>query len=342
MLNFNLPFLKKTRARTRVGLDIGNYNLKVAEIEREKDSFKIVNAIVQDIRQVKNIPEAINKVFKKEGISSKKVNISISGEDVVARYLSLPNMTDAELKKAMTFELEDHIPFRPEEVYTDYYVLGEEANSKNKIMVFLVATKKELVDERVRLVREAGLEPQVITTDALAIKNAFYFNYPSKNEANITLLNIGDKITNLLITRQQIPYFVRDTRFGGDVITGLIQAKLQLEKKAAEELKHNLKEDSPEITKITKATFGNLVNEIFVSLDFYENITEQRIDEIYITGGSSQLLGLKEFLAGYLNLKIIPLEPVKKFSLSSHISREAITKLSPYLSVAIGLALEES
>ncbi len=339
MLKFNFNFLKK--AQTRVGLDIGNYNLKAVEIEEKKGSFRIVNARIKDSRQEKNMPEAIKRILKEANISAKKVNISVSGENVVARYLSLPEMTEAELRKAMVFQLEDHIPFKPDEVYTDYYVLGEEANSKNKIRVFLVATKKDLLEERVRLVRAAGLEPQVITTDALALKNVFYFNYPSKNEANITILNIGDKITNLLITRHQIPYFVRDTRFGGDIITSLIQTKLQLERKAAEELKHNPKEELPEVTKITKAIFASLVNEIFVSLDFYENLTEQRIDEIYITGGTSQLAGLKDFLSGYLNLKIIPLEPIKNFSLSSNISREAVTKLSPYLAVAIGLALEK-
>jgi len=338
MAKFNFYFLKK--AQTRVGLDIGHYNLKLAELEKKGDSFKIINARMQDIRQVKNIPEAIKRILKEANISTKKVNISVSGENVVARYLSLPEMTEAELRKAMAFQLEDHIPFKPEEVYTDYYVLGEEGNLTNKIRVFLVATKKDLLEERARLVREAGLTPQVITTDALALKNTFYFNYPSKNEANVTLLNIGDKITNLLISRQQIPYFVRDSRFGGDMITSLIQTKLQLEKKAAEEFKHNPKEESPEISKITKATFGNLVNEIFVSLDFYENLTEQKIDEIYITGGTSQLLGLREFLEGYLNLKLIPLEPFKKFSFSPNISRETITKLSPYFAVAVGLALE--
>lgn len=340
MLKFNLNFIKKTR--TRVGLDIGSHNLKVVEIEEKRDSLKIVNAKMLNISQEKNIPQAINKAFKEANISTKKVNISVSGENVVARYLSMPAMTEAELKKAMVFQLEDHIPFKPEEVYTDYYVLKEEPNSKSKMRVFLVATKRDLLDERVRMLREAGLEPQVITTDALALKNAFYFNYPAKNDANITLLNIGDKITNLLITHQKVPYFVRDTRFGGDVITTLIQTKLQLEKKAAEELKENLKEQSPEILKIIKGTLGNLVNEIFVSLDFYENLTEQRIDEIYITGGSSQLGGLKEFLDGYLNLKLIPLEPFKKFAFSENVPMEAISKLSPYFAVAVGLALEES
>lgn len=324
-----------------MGLDIGNYYLKIVGIEKKENSFKILNAEMQDIRQTKNISEVIKKMFKEMNISSKRVNISLSGEDVVARYLSLPKMTDAELKKAITFELEDHIPFKPDEVYTDYHILGEEANSKNRMRVFLVATKKNLLDERTKLVREAGLEPEVITTNALALKNIFYFNYPDKNETNIALLNIGDKITNLLITRQQIPYFVRDTRFGGELITTLIQTKAQLDIKAAEELKHSFQKASTDLVQSIKATLGNLLNEIFVSLDFYENLTEQRIDEIYITGGSCQLAGLKEFLGGYLNLPILYLEPLKNFSFPSDILKKKISQLSAYLAVVLGLALEE-
>ena len=281
-------------------------------------------------------------MFKEAGIANRNVNISVSGDNVVARHLSLPKMSEAELKKALTFQLEDHIPFKTDEVYTDYHMMGDEPNSKNRMRVFLVASKKELVEERIKLIRDAGLKPQVITTDALALKNAFYHNYPEKNETNIAILNIGDKISNLIIARGKIPYFVRDTRFGGEMITDLIQAKAQVDTATAESLKQDPRAAAPEITEIIKTALGSLLNEIFVSLDFYENLTEQRIDEIYITGGSSVLPGLKEFLSGYLNFKIIPLEPLKNFTFSPGISEETLKKISHYLSVAIGLALEEA
>ena len=336
-----LPFFKKKPQR-KLGLDIGSYNLKVAEIEIKADSFEIVGLGMRDIRGASDISGEIKEILQETHISTKEVNISISGENVVARHLSLPKMADDELRKAMAFELEDHIPFKVDEVYFDYRVLGEEPNSKNRMRVFLVATKKELLEKRVELVRRAGLEPRVLTMDALALKNTFYFNYPSKKLTNITLLNIGDKISNILITQEQIPYFVRDTHFGGDAITSLLQTKLELDKKAAEEVKHNLKNATPEVLQIIKAALVNLLNEIFISLDFYENLTQQTIDEIYICGGSSQLSGLKEFLGGYLNLKILDLDPFQNFSISPNIPQDMLPKLLPYLPVAIGLALEET
>ena len=331
----------KKKPGKKLGLDIGSYNLKVAEIQIKGSSLEIVGLGMKDIRESTDLSSALQELLKETKITAKEANISLSGENVVARHISLPRMDEQELKKAMWFELEDHIPFKAEEVYFDYYVLGPEPNAKNRMRVFLVATKKEQLDTRVMLIRQAGLEPRLITMDALALMNTFYANYPEKNLTNISLLNIGDKITNLLIMREHIPYFVRDTRFGGEAITALLQTKLELDKKGAEKLKYNLGKTAGEVTQIIKTALINLLNEIFVSLDFYENLTEQRIDEIYVSGGSAQLVGLKEFLSGYLNLEIFDLDPYKNFSLSPNISPEKAKEIAPYMAVAIGLALEE-
>lgn len=339
-MKFNIPFLRKNV--TRVGLDIGSYNIKIAQVQIKNNAFKITALGIKDIRQEPDIIKAIKQLLEETHISVKEVNISLSGENIVARYLSLPKMTEAELHKAMSYELEDHIPFKPEEVHSDYYILGEEKNSKNRMKVLLVAAKKELLETRLKIIEKTGLIPRVITMDALAVKNTFYFNYPQKNATvNVALLNIGDKNTNLLIAHEQIPYFIRDTRFGGEMITSSIQTKSGIAKKDAEKLKNN-PEGSAEILQIIKSSLSNnLLNEIFVSLDFYENLTERKIDEIYISGGSSQLAGIKELLGGYLGLGVFALEPFKNFSFAPNIPQETLASLAPYFSVAIGLALEE-
>jgi type IV pilus assembly protein PilM len=335
-----LPFFKKKSIR-RVGLDIGSYNLKVVEIESRENSASLINLAMKEIRNVQDISSAITQLLQDAQIDCEDVNICLSGDNVVARYLSMPKMSEEELKKAIVYELEDHIPFKPEEVYTDCRILGDEESAQNRMRVFLVATKKNFLEERIEIVRKVGLIPQVVTTDALALKNTFYCNYPEKENTNVALLNVGDKITNILIAHQKIPYFVRDTHFGGDAITALIKTKLNVEQNKAEELKYNLKDAPEDLLQLIKSAFANLLNEIFVSLDFYENLTEQRIDEVFICGGSAQLAGLKDFLGGYLGLSIQDLAPFKIFSSSTSISPDTLAKLSPYFAVAIGAALEE-
>jgi len=342
------PFLKKARGcfqkkpLRKVGLDIGSYNLKVVELEKKDGSIEIVSAGIKEIRETQDLSLAVKELFKETGISVKEVNISLSGDNaVVARYLSLPRMNEDELNKALAFELADRIPFKANEVYTDYSILEDTADSKNRMSVFLVAAKKDILDTRVEFVQKAGLLPRVITMDTLALKNTFYFNYPAKETASIAILSIGNKISNLLITRKQIPYFVRDIRFGGEAITTLIQSKLGLSQKDAEALKHNIKDAPGDIFQTIKTTLTPLLNEIRASLDFYENLTEHKIDEVYICGGSAMIISSKDFLEDYLNLKIFNLEPLKNFSVSANISQETRTNLAPFLAIAIGLALEE-
>lgn len=341
-MKFSLPFSKIKTAKKKIGLDIGSYNLKIVEIEPKGASTMISALTMKDIRNAKDISDTIKQTFDEARINEKKVNIAVSGESVVARHLSLPKMSEDELRKAIVFELEDHIPFKPEEVYLDFRIAQDDPNAENRMRVFMVAVKKDLLDRRVEIVHNAGLEPQVVTMDAIAMMNTLYFNYPSKDKTNVTLLNVGEKITNLLICRERIPYFVRDTRFGGEAISTLLETKLELDKAAAEELKYNLKDAPEDTSKMIKTTLATLLNEIFVSIDFFENLTEQKINEIYISGGSSQLWGLREFLGGYLGLEIIVLDPFKNFTFAPHISQEKAAKLAPYFSIAIGLALEES
>lgn len=337
-----LNFFKKKSPR-RVSLDIGSYDLKAVEIEVNDKTAKIINLGMKNIQDIDavNIPQAIKDLLKEINISAKEVNISISGENVVARYLSLPQMTPEELKKAMEFQIEDHIPFKADEVYTDYNIIGDDPRSKNRMQVFLVAARKELIEAKSKLIQEAGLKAQVVTMDALCIKNTLYFNYPQQNDANIAVLNIGNKTTNIIITRNQTPYFVRDVRFGGETIGFLLKTKLNLNPAKTEELKRDMRNVSAEVKQMVKLSLTNLLNEIFASFDFYENLTEQRIDQVYLTGGFSQFSGLKEFLGGYLNLEPIFINPFQNFSLPPGLSPDAAQAATAFFSVAIGLALEE-
>jgi len=336
----NFALFRKTGS-CKVGLDIGTSNLKMVQVEKKAKGEEITAMGMMNIRNSDDLSKAIKDLSEQIGISNPRVNISLSGEDVVVRYLSLPKMNEEELKKAITFALEDHIPFKPEEVYTDYHIIGEELTDKNKIKVLLVAVKKEYLEKRVEVVRQAGFEPEVVSIDALSLMHTFYFNYPSKVSASIGLLNIGDRISNLIIVRERVPYFVRDTKFGGKTITTLIQSKLSINTEEAEKVKYSLNTAPAEVVQSIKGQLTSLLNEIYVSLDFYENLTQQRVNEVYISGGSSQLPGLKEFLNGYLNSEVFNLESVNNFSLTEHISPEEAQKLPPFLAVALGLALEE-
>jgi hypothetical protein len=80
--------------------------------------------------------------------------------------------------------------------------------------VLLVAAKRELVDNKVSLLQDAGLTPRLIDVDAFALHNAFERNYPEAMDGIVALVNIGHEMTNVNILENGVPILTRDIPFG--------------------------------------------------------------------------------------------------------------------------------
>jgi type IV pilus assembly protein PilM len=325
-----------------VGLDIGNYAVKVCQISKaDNKRFKLTGLGYSqiDILNPKAMVEGIKNACNQARISTKKVNVSIFPEGVIVRYLLLPMMSDEELRKAMSFEIERYVPFNNEEQVSDYQILKVDDEKKN-IKVLMVAAKKEMVDSRVKLLEEAGLTPQLVTIDSMVLKNAFQESYPDKQSITVGLLNIGSKVTNINILRENYCYFMRDIQIGGEHITNLIKEKFEIDGNQAEQKKHNLSGQDREVFKIIEPVLGNLLNEIYLSFDYYESEFGLVVDEVFLSGGTANLSWLADFLKENLGRQISILDPTKNLIIDPSVDSQKLAGISASLAVPIGLALE--
>src|SRR5512141_1344273 len=80
--------------------------------------------------------------------------------------------------------------------------------------VLLVAAKRELVETKLALLADVGLEPSVIDVDAFALHNAFEVNYPAAMHGIVCLVNIGHETTNVNILDDGTPVLTRDIPIG--------------------------------------------------------------------------------------------------------------------------------
>ena len=156
----------------------------------------------------------------------------------------------------------------------------------------------------------------------------------------VLVVNLGSKISNINIVRGNISYFMRDIQLGGEDLTYLIKEKLDINNEEAEKLKYEPGDKEGEVFKTIEPVLGNLLNEIYLSFDYYESEFSMAVDEVYITGGSSSLKWLPGFLHDNLGRKVHILEAAKRIPLSKNILPDRAKSLSCCLAVAIGLALE--
>jgi len=237
-------FVKKKptqKIEMATGIDIGNFAVKIAQIKKEEEVFTLEAIGYRKINMSKadGISEAIRVAHQEANLSDKKVNVSIHSDNVIVRYLMLPRMDPGDLKNAMEFEVERYVPFEKKDIVSDFLILDTKSTTRN-MKVLLVAAKKDDVQKRAKLVKDAGLEPHILTIDSIVLKNIFQLNYPEKSEKTIGLINIGSKISNINIIKASTSYFMRDVQLGGDNVTHLLKEKLDVNMDNAEEMKCTL------------------------------------------------------------------------------------------------------
>jgi len=165
-------FSKKQRI---LGLDIGSSTVKGVEVASSGGRYSITGYAQAEIASAGTLKDAVAAVLREGRFKSKQVVTSVSGRSVIVRYINTAPMKLEDLKASMNFEADKYIPFETEEVILDCAPLertkGDDGSENMRVV--LVAVKRELVEEQVRILQETGLFPHIIDVDCFALGNAF-------------------------------------------------------------------------------------------------------------------------------------------------------------------------
>ena len=162
-----------SRSQRILGLDIGSYSVKAVELTRTGERFSITGYGQTEINSAGTLKDAIVAVLREGRFKSKQVASSVSGRSVIVRYINTPFMKAEDLKASMRFEADKYIPFEVSEVILDCVPLDAKPTETGEMRVVLVAVKKDVVNEHVRLLQEAGLYPCIVDVDCFALGNSF-------------------------------------------------------------------------------------------------------------------------------------------------------------------------
>jgi len=321
-----------------VGLNIGVSSIKLVKLKFAKETTELCGFCLEQNQL--DLEGVLKKIIQAQGI--KRINISVSGQQAITRYVDFPKMNGSELKQSLKFEAQKYIPFPVAEVNLDAYILREDLPD-NKMRILLAAVKKEYLNQRLKLLRELGLEIDIVDIDSLALINAFNFNYSEDDnlkDKTIALLNIGSATSNLNILESGMPMLSRDVNIGGNNFTQKIADALGIDFKNAEEVKTSGgKEKADKIMLAIEPILVKLAQEVRTSFDYYESRSVSSVGKIFISGGGSLYTGLKDMLTDLLGLSVENWDPLNKISIAQDIDGSKINTISGQLAVAIGLAL---
>lgn len=329
---------KFSKEKFSLGLDIGTFALKAVKLRKFKENIELRGFDVFPVEN--NLIELIRTVIKSQNIDV--VNISVSGPAVIIRYIEFPKMSPEELKQALKFEAQKHIPFSIDEVYLDAYILRS-GLPNNKMMVLMAAVKNEFISQRLEVIENSGAMVKMIDIDSLAIINIFNHSKVNNSEDKaVALINIGAAEINLNILEKGIPLLSRDMHIGGNKFTQRLVESFGCDFKSAEAKKLDFKQEDAEKIKLSwEPVFLSLINELRVSFDYYESQSSSSVSKIFLSGGGSVLRGLKDALANALEIPVDYWDPFKQMAISDKLDGQKLKTVSSQLTVAAGLALRE-
>jgi type IV pilus assembly protein PilM len=347
-------------SKSIVGLDIGSHSVKAVELSRKGKSgdFELTHlgvaslppeAIVQGaFLNSAGIVDAIREAVEKAKIKTKHVAAAVSGHSVIVKKVSLPTMSRDELDEQIRWEAEQYIPFDVNEVNLDFQILTE-GGGEGQMDVLLVAAKKDLIDDYVQVITEAGLQPAVIDVAAFAVENAWEANYTTSLDETVALVNIGAQVVNINVVSGGVPTFTRDITTAGNQYTEEIQKALSVGFDEAERLKLGARsgEESQdvvpqEVEKAMQAVTETVIGEISRSLDFFAATSaESRITKVYLSGGSSVVTGFQHAFSERTGHDTEVLNPLNRMIPTSKFEPDYIEEVAPSLGVSVGLALRQ-
>ena len=345
-------------SRSVVGLDIGSSSVKAVELSRRGRSkeFELTHlgvapmpaeAIVQGaFLNSSAIVEGIREAIEKAKIRTKNVAAAVSGHSVIVKKVSLPAMTRDELDEQIRWEAEQYIPFDVNEVNLDFQILNS-GGGEGQMEVLLVAAKKDLVDDYVQVIREAGLVPAAIDVAAFAVENAFEANYEVRPDEVVALVNIGAQVVNINIISGGAPAFTRDITTAGNQYTEEIQKALSISFEEAERIKlggrrsESSQEVVPqEVEQAMRTVTETVIGEISRSLDFFSATSaDSRIERIVLCGGGASVAGLQAAFQQRSGAKVEIMDPLARMLPSSKFEANYLDEVAPALGVGVGLAL---
>ncbi|MDD3296345.1 MAG: pilus assembly protein PilM [Candidatus Omnitrophica bacterium] len=312
-----------------VGIDMGNLYLKGLIVKEGK-----VSDYFMEKKEV--LSEALKKIWIDKKISERKVKISLKDPACLIRYFPFPKMEKKRLKEALFYEMSKFIPFSPEEVYYDYFVLKE--NNPSELMILLAVAKKDFLDGILEDLKKINLKVSEITLDSVCLINFFLDNYKENLNANACILDIGYKFSAITILNKGVPFLTRDIKFSAQDIFQVISRTQNIQICDVQEWLKASK-NGQLLSDIVQDSLSNLSKEIKSSFDYFEVNKGGHIDSLYVSGGLSGIDGMSKALSDFLEVKINVLEaiPVSQDIFSPSFSRESFQPIKHGFPAVFGL-----
>ncbi len=331
------------KVKSLIGLDIGTHAVKAVELTWSNKPV-ISGFGYAELPSPDAVPETVLRVLRDNEFHSRRVVTSVSGKAVIVRYLTMFRMAGDDLRNAIRYEADKYIPFDVEEVVLDcqpFEADGLGDLAANEMRVLLVACKRAIIDEQLRILASAGLHPEIVDVDVFAIGNAFETAVHRGSEVAgrvSALVDVGAHKTCVNLVRAGSSLFTREIHTGGATFSNAISNRLGINLNEAESLKRRPGDDEERVRQAVTPAVDDLAAEVRLSFEYFENQFDLGIDEVLLSGGGARLPSLDRDLGRIFDRPTAYWDPTGDMDIADSVDMQHLQEHVGELAVAVGLA----
>jgi type IV pilus assembly protein PilM len=363
------------RTTPRVGIDFEQTLMAAAQVKGTRNSQVLTGAAVQplpeglvfegEVVDVAGLASQLKSFWKKSRFVGRRVQLGVANQKIVVRTMEFPVVDERELRAAVEFQAQEHIPIPVEEAVLDYQITStftaDDGTARQRIL--LVAAQRDMIQQFVEVARKAGLTVEGIDLQAFALARALsprpdFLVDTDGNPGDATaLVSIGSGITNLVVVVGDTPQFTRVISLGSESLIQSLATDRAVDideawrlavtvglPGPAAELPADVDAEAAEaIHTSLEGPCETFSDEIRRSVDYYHTQAhEGQITKVLLTGDGSLVRNMPAYLGQVLHLDVQLASPLSRLADNkSKLSAAELDVMAPRLAIAVGLALED-
>lgn len=338
-----------------VAIDIGSSAIKMLELTGNEKRRRLKNFEVEPLPKgaIEHglfvdpiaITDVLKKMVKKMGVKGRRTAVSISGSGAMIKKVVINAGKDATVMEQVDFHASQAFQIDPAEMYYDYAEMGLAPNGGEGVEVLLVGARREIVEQYVTVIKEAGLQLGVVEAGSLSLANMFEVNY-GVIDGLVAVIAIGASSTSVIFIDRGRVLYNHELSMGGDAFTAAIAQTMNMQWEAAESLKISAagsQGDLPaEFQRIMAETNNAMCNEMRQVFNFFASSPDAEgagpLKHAFLIGGGSRTLGIDAALATAIGVPIHLANPFQNIEIDERkFKLDRVIGLGPMFGVSIGL-----
>lgn len=286
-------------ASKMLGIEIGSDSLKMALVKKgtvtAMAAERLPDHLVREGRVVSpaTMSQFVKTMLKKYRLPKGDCALVLPPQVVVAQRLTMPVMSEAELKLNLPYEFRDYVGKDASEYDFDYIVIGI---NDGVMDLYAAAVRRQLVEDYYAIFKKAGLTLKIAIPAEMAWANLI--NHSQNLPRKLCIVDVGHQSTRVNIFVDGNFVMGKDIEMAGSLFDETIAAEQKVDAYVA----HTRKEAN--MNKVLSEEFLSdayqaLAIEVMKIVNFYaytDNSEGGELEHLYYCGGSSVIETLRTTL----------------------------------------------